>query len=60
MDGWCDQCAISVSAYLPSGDEDDEDGEAEACGRGPLHRPEVVSVKRVPGGFLQASVETRV
>lgn len=49
-----------VSVYLRTADEDDEDGEAEACGRGPPYRPEVVSVERVSGGFLQASVETRV
>lgn len=49
-----------VSVYLRTADEDDEDGEAEACERGPPYRPEVVSVERVSGGFLQASVETRV
>lgn len=49
-----------VSVYLRSADEDDEGGEAEACAIGPQQRPEVVSVERVSGGFLQASVETRV
>lgn len=51
---------IRVSSAFVSADEDDEDGEAEACGRRPPQRPEVVSVERVSGGFLQATVETRV
>lgn len=52
--------SVFVSVYLRPADEDDEDGEAEVCLRGLPHRPEVVSVEQASGGFLQASVETRV
>lgn len=60
---------VFVSVYLRTADEDEEDEEdgggggwrqQQACGTGPQHRPEVVSVERVSGGFLQASVQTRV